>query len=66
MIIGRVPRYSKAFCIPAVFCCTNEPADSTVFSTHPRTSPTPVQNLSKPVPSPSNAEFHPELTVSAV
>lgn len=27
-IIGKVPRYSKAFCIPVVFCCI---ADVTVF-----------------------------------
>ncbi len=65
-MIGRVPRYSNAFWIPAAFCCTADDTVLAAVSAHPRTVPKPELSSLRPELTPLNALFHPDFTVLAV
>ena len=65
-MMGRVPRYSNAFWIPAAFCCTVDDTVLAAVSTHPRTVPKPELSSLSPELTPLNALFHPVFTVLAV
>ena len=61
-----MPRYSNAFCIPAVFCWTAEATLLAAFSTPHKTVPAPELNLSKPEFTPPNTPFQPDLIALVV
>jgi len=64
-MMGRVPRYSNAFWIPAAFCCTTDDTVLAAFSAHPMTVPKPELSSLRPELTPLNALFHPDFTVLA-